>query len=63
MNQLGKLLEAHGLVVSVYHASESSVDEFRNITIENLSEPNNFIIINYNRRALNEEGGGHIRFH
>jgi hypothetical protein len=38
-----------------------SEDEFRNLTVQNLMEINNYVIYNYDRKALDEQGGGHIR--
>lgn len=44
LNQLGQLMEAHGLAAEVHHSELSSAEEFRNLSVANLNEPRNFII-------------------
>lgn len=44
----------------MYHADESTVDNFRQQAIQNLRQSDNYVIINYNRQVLHEMGGGHI---
>lgn len=60
LDQLGRLLEVHGANVKVQHASESSVDGFRQHLKNSLSKKNNFIVINYLRSAIGQSSGGHI---
>uniref|UniRef100_B8HTL1 glutathione gamma-glutamylcysteinyltransferase n=1 Tax=Cyanothece sp. (strain PCC 7425 / ATCC 29141) TaxID=395961 RepID=B8HTL1_CYAP4 len=58
--QLGQLLASHGATPQVYHAADSSLEDFRRKTIANLNQPHNFVLVNYLRRTLKQEWGGHI---
>jgi Phytochelatin synthase len=52
LDQLGGLLAVQSVTVSVRHAAESSV--------EALAAPDRFVIVNYLRKAIGQEKGGHI---
>jgi hypothetical protein len=58
--QLGGLLTSHGAKVQVYYGSDVDLDRFRALLRQNLSEPNNFAIVNYLRKTIGQERGGHI---
>lgn len=58
--QLGQLLETYPLNTEVYHASDVTLDEFRQKVVENLQDPNNFVLVNYLRKTIDQERGGHI---
>jgi hypothetical protein len=60
LDQLGAFIGAHGLKVEVHHASDSDVDGFRRDAIAHLGAPDQYILINFLRSALNEKIGGHI---
>ena len=60
LNQLGRLLESYPVKVTVHYGSEVSLDQFRQLVMGNLQEPDNFVIVNYLRSAMGEAGGGHI---
>jgi hypothetical protein len=60
LEQMGKLLASYGVKVQVYHASDTSLAEFRKLAVENLKAPGNFVLINYLRREIGQERGGHI---
>ncbi len=60
LSQLGQLLESYPVQVTVHYGSEVSLDEFRKLVRGNLQESDNFVIVNYLRSAMGEEGGGHI---
>lgn len=60
LDRLGEFLASYPVNVKVYHASEISLEEFRQLVIENLKQPNNFVIVNYLRKAIGQERGGHI---
>lgn len=60
LDQLGQLLETYPLNAEVYHASEITLDQFRNKVVENLQDPNNFVLVNYLRKTIGQERGGHI---
>lgn len=58
--QLGKLLESYPVKAEVHHAGELTLDEFRTLVVKNLQEPKNFVLVNYLRKAIGQETGGHI---
>jgi hypothetical protein len=61
VDQLGHFIEAHGGVrVRVVHASDSTLDAFRTLAIQNLREAGNYVVINYNRSGVGQEPMGHI---
>ncbi|MBD2205024.1 phytochelatin synthase family protein [Calothrix sp. FACHB-1219] len=60
LEQLGGLLQSYGVKVRVYHGSDISLDNFRKLAAENLQQPGNFIIVNYLRKTIGQERGGHI---
>jgi hypothetical protein len=60
LEQLGKLLEAHTLNTTLYHSADTSLEEFRTLAINNLANSKNFILVNYLRKRLGQEKGGHI---
>lgn len=60
LDQLGAILATQPVKAEVHHASGSSVDEFRKLASAYLGEPGHFVIVNYLRKAMGEEIGGHI---
>jgi hypothetical protein len=58
--QLAGLLSSHGAVAAPYHASDLNLGRFRQLMIRNLQEPHNFVVVNYLRRSIGQERGGHI---
>ncbi|MBD1852103.1 phytochelatin synthase family protein [Leptolyngbya sp. FACHB-711] len=60
LEELGKLLESYSVQAKVHHAGDTSLEEFRRLAIENLNQPQNYILINYLRREIGQERGGHI---
>ena len=60
LNELGGLLAAHGLAVEVTHASASSADGFRETAVRHLEDDDTFVLVNYLRKAIGQESGGHI---
>ena len=60
LDQLGDLLASYSVNVKVYHASDTTLDEFRKLVIQNLKSENNFVLVNYLRKAIGQETGGHI---
>ena len=60
LDQIGGILATEPVKAEVHHASESSVEEFRKLASAYLGEPGHFVIVNYLRRALGEQTGGHI---
>jgi hypothetical protein len=60
LDQIGQLLTAFGVKANVHHAADTSLDEFRKLATEALNTPNRYVIVNYLRRAIGQERGGHI---
>jgi hypothetical protein len=60
LDQLGGLLVAHDLKAEVHHAGDSSLEEFRKIAAAELGTDGRFVLVNYLRKALGQETGGHI---
>jgi hypothetical protein len=60
LDQVGVFIATYGVKAEVHHASDSSLDEFRNSARQYLSTPDHHVIINYLRKAIGQELGGHI---
>jgi hypothetical protein len=60
LDQLGAILAVQPVAVEVHHASESSLDKFRAKAQKYLATPDQFVIVNYLRKAIGQEKGGHI---
>jgi hypothetical protein len=60
LEQLGNLLETYPVKADVYHGGDVTLEEFRRLVIKNLQEPRNFVVVNYLRKAINQQTGGHI---
>jgi hypothetical protein len=60
LDQLGQILSLHPIDVEVRHAAPGGLDEFRKSAADYLSKDNHFVIVNYLRKALGQERGGHI---
>jgi len=60
LDQIRGILATEPVHAEVHHAAESSVDEFRKLASAYLGEPGRFVIVNYLRKALGEQLGGHI---
>ena len=60
LDQLGGILATQPVKSEVHHASDSSVDDFRKLASAYLGAPGHFVIVNYLRKAMGEQTGGHI---
>ncbi|WP_267225605.1 phytochelatin synthase family protein [Dyella silvae] len=60
LSQLAAILRNHGLDVQVVHATQDGLASFREVASATLAEPHQFLIVNYDRAALKQEGPGHI---
>jgi hypothetical protein len=60
LDQLGGLLAVQPVSVSVHHAADSSIEAFRSHARDALAAPGQFVIVNYLRKAIGQERGGHI---
>jgi glutathione-S-conjugate glycine hydrolase len=60
LDQLGGLLALHPLTVEVHHAANGGLDAFRDAARDYLAAKDHFVIVNYLRKAIGQETGGHI---
>lgn len=60
LDQLGRILETHGVTAEVHHAGAGSLDAFRRLAVEHLGRKDRHVLVNYLRRTLGQEHGGHI---
>jgi hypothetical protein len=60
LDQIGSLLELRPVTAEVRHAGDSSLEEFRTKAREYLATDDRFVIVNYLRKAIGQETGGHI---
>jgi hypothetical protein len=60
LDQLGALLATQPVKVEVHHAADSSLDAFRKVARDSLGAEGRFVIVNYLRKAIGQEKGGHI---
>jgi len=57
---LGGLLAAHGVIAEVHFADTVSLDDFRAAVQRNLSDPDDYLLVNYQRGVLGQTPVGHI---
>jgi hypothetical protein len=60
LDELGALLAAHPVEVEVRHAADATLDAFRAHAREYLARERHFVVVNYLRKAIGQETGGHI---
>lgn len=60
VDQLAGLIGTFPVTVKLIHAADSTVDTFRAEARKALATPGQFVIINYLRKAIGQEKGGHI---
>jgi hypothetical protein len=58
--ELAALAESSGLQTEVVYADTLNVDTFRERLKTNLATQGDFVVVNYDRRVLNQSGAGHI---
>jgi hypothetical protein len=61
LDQLGGLIALHHPVaVEVKHAEDGGLEAFRTQARDYLAQKDRFVVVNYFRKALGQEAGGHI---
>ena len=60
LDQLGSILALHPVSVEVRHAADGGLDAFRKAASAALAAKDHVVVVNYLRRALGQERGGHI---
>ncbi|HSM80236.1 MAG TPA: phytochelatin synthase family protein [Nodosilinea sp.] len=58
--ELAAILETYPVQAEIHHGGDVSLDEFRRLIRRNLETPGSYVLINYLRRTLGQERGGHI---
>jgi hypothetical protein len=60
LDEIGRLLALHPVEVEVRHAADGGLEAFRAAAREHLGQEGRAVIVNYLRRAIGQERGGHI---
>ena len=60
LDQLGAIVAHHGLASEVHHAGDETLEAFRALAHDSLSVGGRYVIVNYLRKALGQQIGGHI---
>ena len=60
LDQLGQLLALQPVKVEVHHAGDTNLEAFRAASRDYLGEKDHFVIVNYLRKAIGQQLGGHI---
>ncbi|NES17471.1 MAG: hypothetical protein F6K41_00440 [Symploca sp. SIO3E6] len=60
LEEFGRLLESYPVTAEIHQGGEVTLTEFRNLVVKNLQESNNFVLVNYLRKTISQERGGHI---
>lgn len=58
--ELGDMLKAFDLAISEYHADTLSVDKFRQLAVAALKSTDRYVVVNFSRERVTQEGGGHF---
>src|SRR5262249_43333794 len=58
--ELDALTQETGLHTERVHADTLTLESFRDRLKENLARPDDFVVVNYDRRVLKQAGAGHI---
>ena len=60
LQQLAGLLASQGLGLRRLHGDELTLPAFRRLLQQSLADPRDRLLVNYDRRGVGQEGGGHI---
>jgi hypothetical protein len=60
LDQLGGLLALHPVTIEVHHAADGGLDAFRSTARDYLAAKDHFVVVNYLRKAIGQQTGGHI---
>ena len=60
LDQLSELLATQPVEVELHHAADATLDAFRSTARDYLGKDGHFVIVNYLRKAIGQEKGGHI---
>jgi hypothetical protein len=60
LQELAAVLRQHGATAVAVFAQDTTIEAFRSAAAANLSRPGDYVLVNYERSALGQQGGGHI---
>ncbi|BCP54616.1 primitive phytochelatin synthase [Kaistia sp. 32K] len=60
LDELGGVLTTQPVDVTVQHAGDTSLDAFRETARDYLAKSGHFVVVNYLRKSIRQEVGGHI---
>jgi Phytochelatin synthase len=60
LDQLGKAIEAWPVRAEIHHSQATNAGEFRTCARKALDSSDKYVLVNYLRTSLGQEGGGHI---
>ena len=60
LDQIGAFIATYAVKAKIHHASDSSLEEFRKLAKEYLNTSGHHVIVNYLRKSMGQEKGGHI---
>jgi Phytochelatin synthase len=60
LKTLGEVLACYPVKVEAVHASETDLPTFRKSAIEVLKSRDSYLVVNYLRKSIKQESGGHI---
>lgn len=60
LQTFASLLECHGMKVTAHLAEAVPLDQFRAIAVENMRNPRDFLVVNYQRAVLGQKESGHL---
>ncbi len=58
--ELGDMLKAFDLTIAEYHANTVTADEFRRLAVAALKSTDRYVVVNFSRDRITQEGGGHF---
>lgn len=60
LQELAALLRQHGTDAVAVFAQDTTIEAFRSAAAANLGRPGDYVLVNYERSALGQQGAGHI---
>ncbi len=60
LQELAGIFQTYAVKVQTFHGEDITLEQFRQLAIQNLQQPKNFLVVNYLRRSMGQKGGGHI---
>ena len=58
--ELGEMLKAFDVTIEEYHTNTVTAEEFRRLAVAALKSTDRYIVVNFSRDRITQEGGGHF---